>query len=422
MLKAKLVKCLYIVSWVLILSSFVLKIFGSNLFAVIDNKTFFLDDYPVIVTILSLFSYLISNLLVIMSIAKRKLSMKEFLITLLFYISSFILTIVLENSALSLEVIGIINTIRGVAEALYCIIFGIIISHSIKHTVKIIVLNILYQILSLVTKQLGVEAVLTSTFVNIVLMIDYYLLLVVTYLKEKYNVQIFYKSIKQWWTLVTLVISNKQSKSKRLQEIQESICEEQISNVDKILLPIYLIGLGILQFGTVLLIGKLLDGTIINMLYILLSFIISRKIFGESWHADTVLACTSAAALLFTVFDRLSVPLCYSILINGALGTILAFILHKLYVYLNNENKLLELENRIDELNLELSKYKDINPSTLTKQEMRETYKHLTSWEIDLLFDVVNKKGRTMKEIADKYNYSVMQIYRIVDKIKRSLK
>ena len=422
MYKTKIVKCLYIVCWTLIVTSFIFKIFGSNVYAVIDNKTFFLDDYIIIKNILFISSYLISNLLILMSMIKRKLTLKELIVTLLFYTSSYFLTAFFESKAVSYEMISTINTIRGILETLYCVLFGVIVSHSIRHTIKIIVLNLLYQILSLITKELGVEAALTSTFVQIVLMLDYYLLLIVTYLREKYNVQIFCKTIKQWWSNLTLVLSNKRSKSKRLQEVQESICEKQIDNIDKILLPIYLIGLAIFQFGTVLLIGKLLDGTIINMLYIIISFFISRKIFGESWHAETVLSCTSAAAISFTICDKLSVPLCYSILINGILGTMLAFALHKLYFYLNNDKRVLELEERVSELKEELSKFKEINLNSLTKEQMRETYKHLTSWEIDLLYDVVNKKGKTMKEIADKYNYSIMQIYRIVDKIKRSLK
>ena len=83
MYKAKIVKCLYIVCWTLVITSYIFKLFGSNVYTVIDNKTFFLDDKVILVNTLALISYLSSNLLVLMSLIKRRLNTKELVITLL---------------------------------------------------------------------------------------------------------------------------------------------------------------------------------------------------------------------------------------------------------------------------------------------------------------------------------------------------
>lgn len=411
----KLSKGVYICSWIAIIISFYLKIFGSSAFDIdISNPMFlsianFIDNNLFFKITIPLLSYVISNVLIIMSIIRRKLNLKE----TLFIIPSLIV-ICLVSSIINNEIVFFIKMVLEIG---LMVLMGLREKSGISHTIRIIVINLAYQIISLVTKNLGIQFTAYGTCSQLILMIDYYLLLVNLYIRES--------SSNVRWLVVSILLSYKECERKWLYEVQETYQnsfknEIRKDKLDKILKPLYLVGLAIFQFGMVLGIGFLINNTLINIIYIIISFFIVRVVLGKnnSWHANTIMACTSSTALSFAICSKLALPLGQSILINVVIGSCLAYAMYMLYNYFNNEKQIKLLEEELKQIREEKE---TLNINSMSKEEMKETFKHLKEWEINLFYDFINKGSRNVIDIARKHNYSVMQMYRIVKRIKKSL-
>lgn len=353
--------------------------------------------------------YFISWYLTLMVIGKKRVKVSSLLIMLPLYTAIFVLSGVLYE-------FKYIALLKIVAEFAILIVYGKLNNSSVLNTLRVSLIGILYQAVSTVTKGVELTTVYTTS-VLILLNLDYYFLLITFYIKERYNEQL---------ARVHFLLPFNRSERSKLFKIQknsnENVQNEQIDSIDRILKPIFMIGASAFQVGIVLFIGYLLNGTILNMAYIIMSFLIARYILVDCWHDDKSLArCTLISAFSFGICARLSLPLCYSLLINVFLGGCLGLFMYKLYHWKEQQHTIQELESEIEALRLDLQTRKHLNLNSMTKDEMKNEYKHLTDWEISMLYDTLNRGSLTMKQIAKKYNYSVMQVYRIISRIKQSI-
>lgn len=411
----KFVKGLYFSSWVIIVTSFILKLFRSDLFLLIDNNEFlisinnFVYDSPIFDFISHFTLYSISWYLTLMIISKDKIKFSNLLILLPLYTLIFFLSGTFWYFKYT-------NILKIIAEFTIAAVYGKLKGSNVLNAAKVFLISALYQAVSVFIRGVEFTTIYTIT-VALLLNIDYYFLLITFYIKERYNEQL---------AELYFIFPFKRSEGNGIPKIQksddETVQDEQVDRIDRILRPIFLIGSSIIQIGIVLLVGYLINGTIINMAYIILSFLISRCILVDCWHdKSSMIRCTLVSAISFGICARLALPLCYTLLINVFLGGALGLFMYKLHHWTEQANTIQELESEVEALKLDLKERKQLDLNGMTKDEIKNEYNHLTDWEISILYDTINRGSTTMKQIAKKYNYSVMQVYRIINRIKQGI-
>jgi accessory gene regulator protein AgrB len=193
-----------------------------------------------------------------------------------------------------------------------------------------------------------------------------------------------------------VVLTKRRCKEKSLQQNKEILQQKEIGYT------IYLVLLSLFQFVVVFGICYLIKNTTINTLIIFISFVFMRAFFGISYHAKTVLSCTTISVLIFTLATRVSLPLYISILCNILIGLLIAYIL---FIIAQNEtnSKLLE-------------KYK-VNVSMMDKDSIMIKF-GLSEIEASMIYDYYHRENfETVEDIADRYHYNKMKIYRLLKKI-----
>lgn len=372
-----------------ILISFVSKILGCNDFniPIIDNA---INNNYTLMVICYLLLYNFNCILIIMLVVKKKYTIKKLLISILIFSTSYLLTI---------------NTITGyysfILEILCFTIVSLILTKNKKICFEVIIvaaLNILYQTISLFVRDLSIKVASETFTTNLILNIDYYMLLIISILyfskKGEHIYELVIKFIK--WIIcsrnrrsktISILLPKRNSKEKNVQQ-----------NVQEVE-PGYVIFSAVLSVFQILLVGflcYLVKGTVWNFIFIFGSFVMLRFAFGKSWHAETVIWCTTVSLFVYTSGTKLSLDVNISILSCVLVGLIIAFILHILYFY-----------------NLR----KDF--SLLNKEDLAKTLPYLNCTEIDILYDYYHRGNTSVEEIADKYGYNKMKIYRILNKIKK---
>ena len=388
-MKNKIYKYTLLTSIGCLLVSFISKLLGCNDFdiPIIDNA---INNNYTLMVICYLLLYNFNCILIIMLIVKKKYTIKKLLISILIFSTSYILTI---------------NTINGyygfILEILCFTIVSLILTKNKKICFEVIIvsaLNILYQAISLFIRDLSIKVASETFTTNLILNIDYYMLLLISILyfskKGEHIYELVIKFIK--WIIcgrnrrsktISIFLSKRNSKEKI---IQQNFQEVETS---------YLVFSIVLALFQILLVGflcYLVKGTVWNFVFIFGSFIMLRFAFGKSWHAETVIWCTTVAILTFTMGTRLSLDVDISILSCVGVGFILAFILHILYFYRLKEDY-----------------------SKLNKEDLGKLLHYLDATELNILYDYYHRGNTSVEEIADKYGYNKMKIYRILNKIKK---
>ena len=373
-----------------ILVSFIAKLLGCNDFniPVIDNA---INNNYTLMVICYLLLFNINTILITILIVKKKLSFKALLLCIGIFSTEYAITSILAIDYLSF-------ILDFVAFALV----SILLTKRFKITIEVIIvscLNILYQVISMITRNIFIGVATESFTTNLILNIDYYGLLVITILYFRKKGAHIYELVIQFIRRIindrrrrktktfSILLSKRNSKEKNVQQ-----------NVQEVE-PGYVIFSIVLALFQILLVGflcYLVKGTVWNFIFIFGSFVMLRFAFGKSWHAETVIWCTTVAILTFTMATRLSLDVNISIISCVVVGLMLAFILHILYFY-----------------NLR----KDF--SLLNKDDLAKTLPYLNCTEVDILYDYYHRGNTTVEEIADKYGYNKMKIYRILNKIKK---
>lgn len=388
-MKTKIYKYTLLASIGCILVSFISKLLGCNDFniPVIDNA---INNNYTLMVICYLLLFNINTILITMLIVKKKLSFKALLLCVGIFSAEYAITSILAIDYLSFILDFVAFTL-----------VSILLTKKFKITIEVIVvscLNILYQVISMITRDIFIGVATESFTTNLILNIDYYGLLVITILYfRKKGVHIYELVIQfiQW------IIHDRRRKTKTLSILlpkrnsKEKNVQQNVQEVE----PGYVIFSIVLALFQILLVGflcYLVKGTVWNFIFIFGSFVMLRFAFGKSWHAETVIWCTTVAILTFTMGTKLSLDVNISILSCVGVGFILAFILHILYFYRLKEDY-----------------------SKLSKEDLGKVLHYLDATELNILYDYYHRGNTSVEEIADKYGYNKMKIYRILNKIKK---
>ena len=303
--------------WITVFSCQVLKLFGYREFEIPE----YLCNIPFhIERLINYFFYCLNGLCFALLFAKRKLAVKEIIIvlvlnTILFIVSTYEL-----------------GAVQGILEFISTIILAVYLIHSklykdIIEGIFVTLVVILYQLCTMYYKDVVYHNVITY----LILDIDFYILIFLTLLYAIKKGGYLYVSFLNWWRkwITFLVLLPKRKCFKEcLQQNQESIQE-----VDEIGYKVFLVLLSLAQLFAVGTLCYFINRVTIEYIIIVLSFFAIRPTLGESYHAQTVLKCTTLAMLVFTTATRLPVPTYVSIFCCVLIGLLVAYLMHIMYYY-----------------------------------------------------------------------------------------
>ena len=171
-------KTLIISCWVVLLCCFVVKLLGGNFFEIVcENEKFirfckFIDE-NILKYVISFILYIFSGFLYFKAIIKDKLSKIKNLILLISLSVWWVLKLVLTEQ----------QTIIFILDIVYMVLMPIIIKKKIwLFSIISFFLNLAFQLISLLTKNIGIKFVDDSMFIAIIFNIDYYIMILLFYL------------------------------------------------------------------------------------------------------------------------------------------------------------------------------------------------------------------------------------------------
>lgn len=198
-----------------------------------------------------------------------------------------------------------------------------------KNQLKYIILMNLYQLISLFIRSIGINTSYNNFLVESLLNIDQLLLLAITY-----NLHFMKGGSKLCGEEVEVFSSLQMKKnfSNLQRKLQKSYSNfKELNKEEKATVIIYTILSLIWNVFTlvvVLLIGSLND-TLIECIFIITSFWLSKRIFGKAFHLKSMLQCFGLSNLTYYVLNRITTPLGISILIPIMLGVGLSYVTSK---------------------------------------------------------------------------------------------
>ena len=196
-----------------------------------------------------------------------------------------------------------------------------------KKQIKYLLLLIIYQLISMFIRNIGINMNYTNFIIDILLNIDQMLLLIITYTikfeeSEKICTQEVGYSLPKQINLKSLL--------KKLQKNYLSFKKQD--KVTKLTFIIYFILVLIWNLFTifvVLLIAQLND-TLIECIFIITSFWLSKRIFGKAFHLKSMIQCFIVSNITYYVLNRITTPLGISIFVPIMLGVGLSYVTSKL--------------------------------------------------------------------------------------------
>ena len=282
------------------------------------------------------------------------------------------------------------------------LIIPMIVSKKImlKRQIKYILLITLYQAISLLIRNISIHYEYGNYIVDTIMNLDQLLFLAINYTiffikKEDSQCQV---------QTVGLFSQTKANLLKLLKRLQRNLHNfKALDKETKLTYIIYFILSLIwntLTIIIILLFAKL-NGTIIECLFILTSFWLSKRVFGKPFHLSSMKQCFIVSNLTYYILNRITTPLGISILIPIMLGVGLSYITSKL------------VKKTYKPL------YKGMPNNLFEETILKVTDKDSLEYNICYDYYIVNK---TALQVSNKYNYtydSVKKIFkRVNDKIK----
>lgn len=187
----KPIKRAIILCWIMLVACFAIKLFGGNWFEVVcTNEHFikfcyFIDESFILREFLMLISYFISTFLILVcASSKSKLSKKQSIYISISLVFVFLTKYISANTKTFIE---IVNTFTSP------IIVNYIEEKDLKKCIKLYWKNgiiaylivFTFQFISFITRNIGIKYVDDNSFVSLILLIDYYLMILLYYLNNK---------------------------------------------------------------------------------------------------------------------------------------------------------------------------------------------------------------------------------------------
>lgn len=167
-------KTLLIASWVVLFVCFIIKLFGGNWFNIIcENKTFidlcYVLDYTKAKYIVSTIVYTTSSYLIYLCLSKQKLFNDLWILALLIPASWCKENIAIVGWIIDILVWIVIPVIKVKIKNSWWVAMGI-------------VLILVFQLVSLFTKNININLTNESSLVALIMQIDYYIMIILYYL------------------------------------------------------------------------------------------------------------------------------------------------------------------------------------------------------------------------------------------------
>ena len=282
-----------------------------------------------------------------------------------------------------------------------CVIYTRSISKTfIKRFFVITFLNILFQMISSITRFNYSGRYITEFLPSLILMIDYFILLLIAQ-----NITFNMKGgIKCYLDQVGLFLQKKLNLKKSLKKLQKNWHNfKKLDKVTKLTNIIYLIlSLFWNVFNVVLILFvAMLNDTFIECIFILTSFWLSKGKFGKAFHFKSMSYCFIVSNLSYYVLNRLTTPLGISIIIPIMLGVGLSYVTSK---FVKKTYKPL---------------YRGMSPELFEETILQVTDKDSHKYKICYDF-YINKKS--IIALSMKYNYTEAGIRKIKDRINKQIK
>ena len=300
---------------------FILKLMGLDYFGIkIDNSVFtkifmFLAKYKIDYILQNIF--LVFNFYLIKSITLNnyKFDFETILIPLLNMLGTYFLY--------KYE----IRALYPIFNMLLLFLYFLIKRVKIRRIIKVFIINILIQFISIIVRNYNTSNYLT--LYNLIMNIDYYIMLIIWYKIEK-------QGGAEKWEIGREVGSYLQQKlnlRNLLKKLQKNL--HNFKKLDKKTKITYIIYFSlsfiwnIFTIIVVLFIAKL-NNTLIECIFILTSFWLSKKQFGKAFHLPSMVQCFIVSNITYYVLNRITTPLGISIFVPILLGVGLSYVTSKL--------------------------------------------------------------------------------------------
>ncbi len=263
---------------------------------------------------------------------------------------------------------------------------------------KIIILNLFFQIISVITRVGYFEKSNYNFIVNFILDLDYLLLFII------YHKLYFEGGERICLEMVVSSFSQRKINLKKsLKKLQRNLDSfKKLNKVDKLTYIIYLqlsLLWNTLSVILILLVAKL-NNTFIECIFILTSFWLSKRQFGKPFHLKSMSQCFIVSNLTYYILNRVTTPLGISIFIPILLGVSLSYFTSKL---VKSENPKL---------------YRGIPIDEFDKKILKVTDKNSLHYKICYMYYIERKSEL---EISHKTNYSIDNIKKIKSKINKNI-
>ena len=192
----------------------------------------------------------------------------------------------------------------------------------IKRFFKVLGLILIIQIISIITRTNNTIEYVLNPILNIILNLDYIILLIIMY---KVNFMKGEDNLCGYQVGQCFSSLKKENLKKSLKELLENL--HNLNKEDKIAYIIYLtlsLIWNLFTVITVILIG-ILNGTVVECIFILTSFWISKMIFRKSFHLKSMIQCFVLSNLSYYLLNRVTAPIGISILVPILLGVGLSY-------------------------------------------------------------------------------------------------
>jgi hypothetical protein len=264
---------------------------------------------------------------------------------------------------------------------------------SIKRFIYVNAIMLLYQLISLFIRNVNYQNN-ESFIVSIILSLDYFLLMFTTY-------AIYFGKGENICQVDVFGFLPKKLQLKNL--LQKLHINFQASNEAKLAQVIYFLLSFILETTSLLVILFIskLNGTIIECIFMLISFIISKKLIGKEFHLKSISLCFLVSNITYYILNRITISISISFFISILLGVGLAYLTSKL---VRDKDKSLYVgmsESKFDELVLNV-----IDKDSLDYKICKDYF--------------VNRKSQ--QQLAIKYNYGYDNIQKIKQKVKKKIR
>lgn len=277
------------------------------------------------------------------------------------------------------------------------------IKEIIKRTITTLLLNTLFQVISLVLRSIQFYNINLNVLIYMLLDFDYILMLLIFQSiifnqggEKLCGMEVGLSSLKK--------INLKKSLKKLQKRFQNNLKKyNKMSKEEKLTLIIYIILSIIWNTLTILLIlfVAFLNDTLIECLFILVSFWLSKRYFGKAFHFDSMIVCFIVSNLSYYSLNRITTPLGISIIVPILLGVGLSYFTSK---FVKRKNKYIYRGMPIEEFDLLILKLVEKN-----------------SIKYKICYDFYINKDSDLS-LSFKYNYSVPGIRKIRERINKKLK